>query len=182
MGFASEQEQAKVRAARRFQMNAELREIRLLDCSASVADSVEWETGELRLGIRLDPTVLKTEPGSGRFAVRIKVFGDWKEADGGEERPHLMEVACLYAPEYSLKPGYVPSEQEIEAFSEGNAVFHCWPFFREFVYNVTMRMNLRLPPLPLLRLVPKPEPKRVRVKKATAARKSSGGNDQKAKA
>lgn len=177
MGFTIQQESARVKAACHFQVNAELKEIELLDCSASVAESLQGATGELRLGMRLDPMVLKAEPGRARFAVRIKVFGDRKEAGTGEDRKHLIEVACRYALGYSLSEGYVPSEQELDAFKEGNAVFHCWPYFREFVHNLTMRMSLQLPPLPLLRLAPKIESKKAPVKRARPARKSSAGDN-----
>lgn len=180
MGFTIQQEQAKVRAAYRFQMNAELKDVVLLDCSASIADSDEEEARELRLGMRLEPARLQAAPGKARFAVRIKVFGDWKETDSRENQKHLLEVGCRYALGYALKEGYAPSEEELEAFKEGNAVFHCWPYFRELVHNLTMRMGIPLAPLPLLRLAPKVEPKNAPRKQTRSARKSRAGGERSA--
>jgi hypothetical protein len=59
----------------------------------------------------------------------------------------------------------VPPQQELDAFKAGNAIFHCWPYTRELVQSMTMRMGLAIPPLPFLRLAPKPEPKKAAVKR-----------------
>lgn len=149
-----------MQAAHRFQVSAELRDIELLDCSASTSEGKAPVSGQLRLGMEMDPCILKVSAGEAKFAVRISVCGDSKDA---EEEPdqHLFKVVCRYALTYKLKPAYVPLQLELDAFRDGSAIFHCWPYTRELVQNLTMRMGLQIPPLPLLRIGPKPQPKKV---------------------
>jgi hypothetical protein len=168
MGLTIQQGQTKVKAAWRFQTNAEFREIRLLDCSATLAEGFEPAAGRLRLSLEFDSRVLEAPSGAARFAVRATVRGNPKDADASQE-VELLTVSCRYALEYTLRPSYTPSQEDLDAFKEGNAVFHCWPYFREMVQNVTMRMGLQITPLPLLRLAAKPGPKRRRAELVSEA-------------
>jgi hypothetical protein len=176
MGFTIQQEQTKVRAARRFQVNAELRDVRLLDCSASIVETRAESEGRMLLGFRLETSVLSSAEGCARLGVKIAVHGDPKEGEGKAEKP-LFEVACRYALEYALKEGYTPSQEELNAFKAGNAVFQCWPYSRELVQNLTMRMGLQLPPLPFLRLAAKPLPKKPAMRRSSR-KKQADGTDQ----
>jgi len=172
MEFTIQQDQAKVKATRRFQLNAELTEIQLLDCSAAIAERAGQLEGQLRLGFQLEPSILSAKEGSARFAVRVKIFGDAKDAELQADK-HFLEVACRFALGYALKPGYTPSQEDLDAFNEGNAVFHCWPFFRELVQNLTMRMGLEISPLPLLHLASKPAPKKPLAKRSSRTQNES---------
>jgi hypothetical protein len=173
MGFTIEQDKDKLRASHRFQVSARLRDVQLLDCAASVSeDSLELK-GQLRLGLTMETGVLSHSEGTARFWVRISIFAD--PADGSEQtKRHHFEVACRYALAYDLRPGYDPSPQELDAFREGNAVFHCWPYSRELVQNMTMRMGLPIPPLPFLRLTPKVAPKKTPPKRLAKSQPQRG--------
>ncbi len=157
MGFTIEQDKDAVQAAHRFQVSAMLQDVQLLDCAASVSEAKLVLEGKLRLGLTMESGVLSHSEENARFWVRISIFGD--PADEPEQPEHRFEVACRYALAYGLRPGYNPSPQELDSFREGNAVFHCWPYSRELVQNMTMRMGLPIPPLPFLRLAPKIAPK-----------------------
>jgi len=164
MGFTISQGKDEVQAAHRFQVSAELKDVQLLDCSASSSESTAQLKGQLRLGLNMEPAVLNISEGEARFSVCITVFGDPADAPADKE-PHLFQVVCRYALVYELRAGYTPSQQELDAFKDGNAIFHCWPYTRELVQNLTMRMGLPIPPMPFLRLAPKPEPKRASPKR-----------------
>src|ERR1017187_5777530 len=164
MGFLIRQDKNEVHAAHRFQVNAELRDVQLLDCLASISEGKAELDDRLRLGMKMEPSVLHVSEGEAKFAVSISVFGDPNEAVV-EADQHLFQVVSRYALVYDLRPGYVPPQQELDAFKDGNAIFHCWPYTRELVQSMTMRMGLAIPPLPFLRLAPKPEPKKAAVKR-----------------
>ena len=164
MGFLIRQDKIEVHAAHRFQVNAELRDVQLLDCLASISEGKAQLEDRLRLGMKMEPSVLHVSEGQAKFAVSISVFGDPNEAVV-EADQHLFQVVSRYALVYDLRPGYVPPQQELDAFKDGNAIFHCWPYTRELVQSMTMRMGLAIPPLPFLRLAPKPEPKKAAVKR-----------------
>src|ERR1017187_2794990 len=164
MGFLIRQDKNEVHAAHRFQVNAEPRDVQLLDCLASISEGKAQLVDRLRLGMKMEPSVLHVSEGQAKFAVSISVFGDPNEAVV-EADQHLFQVVSRYALVYDLRPGYVPPQQELDAFKDGNAIFHCWPYTRELVQSMTLRMGLAIPPLPFLRLAPKPEPKKAAVKR-----------------
>jgi hypothetical protein len=83
------------------------------------------------------------------FAISI-------ENDGG--RTQLVRIECQLQGQYNLLPGYTPTEPQIEAFRVANAVFNCWPYFREYVQSSVVRMSFPPPPIPFLRIVPKQDP------------------------
>jgi hypothetical protein len=78
----------------------------------------------------------------------------------GRGRKPLALVECTWEVDYRLAEGYQPPAEAVKAFKDGNAVFNCWQYFREYVQNTITRINL--PPLtvPLLHLAPKPPKKK----------------------
>lgn len=173
MGFTIEQDKDAVQDAHRFQVSAMLQDVQLLDCTATVSEAKLELEGQLRLGLRMETGIVSHSEENARFWVRISIFGD--PADEPEQSEHhRFEVACRYALAYGLRPGYNPSPQEMDAFREGNAVFHCWPYSRELVQNMTMRMGLPIPPLPFLRLAPKIAPKKSALKRSAKLQLQSG--------
>src|SRR3954467_7735592 len=123
MGFSIQQAKEEVQAAHQFQLSAELRDVELLDCTASTSEETAQLHEQLRLGLKMEPAVLHVGGGEARFAVRIHIFGDAPDAPTGTDE-HLFQIACRYSLTYALRPGYAPGEQEVEAFKEGNAIFH----------------------------------------------------------
>lgn len=67
----------------------------------------------------------------------------------------VIYVHCVIQADYELSEGYQPTTEEVEAFTESNAVLNCWPYFRELVQNTLTRMNYPPLSIPFLRLVPK---------------------------
>lgn len=143
-----------MKAAYRFQVNANLLDIQLLSCASSTAEFFEATEKTIRLGFDMNSSVLDSGKETASFAVEIFVFGDFTDAEDSADH-HLFEVKCRYGLKYSLRPGYVPSADELVAFKEGNAIFQCWPYSRELINSLTMRMGTPIPPLPFLRLQPK---------------------------
>jgi hypothetical protein len=171
MGFTIAQDPKRVEAACQFQINADLQSLKLLDCSTETGQERTLPEGQLRLSLQLETSVLDCIEGSARFAVKMVVCGDPKDADDEPSR-HLFKVACRYAVEYSLKPGFCPTQEQLDAFKEGNAVFHCWPYFRELLHNMTMRMGLQVSPAPFLRLAQKSESRPQVSKRSDRVRKT----------
>jgi hypothetical protein len=77
------------------------------------------------------------------------------EALENQESNPLIVIECCFEAEYRLAPEFTPPEEQIEAFRSANAVFNCWPFFREFVQTSVTRMHFPPPPVPFLRLARK---------------------------
>jgi hypothetical protein len=56
---------------------------------------------------------------------------------------------------YQLRPGFAPTAEQINAFKDGNAIFNCWPYCRQYVQEMIQRMGYPPLTLPFLRVVTK---------------------------
>jgi hypothetical protein len=72
-----------------------------------------------------------------------------------DEKTEVMVITCRLAVAYELTEGYEPTPEQIEAFRQGNAIFNCWSYFREYVQNSVARMNFPPVTIPFLRMVPR---------------------------
>jgi len=144
MPFIIEQNAEHVQERAEFISHAELSAIRMTQFSASRAGA-QPEAGPIELAMKHRTEKGESPEGQQVFLVDIDV-----RAMTGEAEPAVFEVKTRFEVEYKLAPGFVPSEVQLQAFMDGNAAFHCWPFFREFVQSATQRMGLTVPPMPML--------------------------------
>lgn len=63
-------------------------------------------------------------------------------ADAAEE---LLRVEALFAVQYDMPSFDEIAKKNIDAFGQMNGVYNVWPYWREFVQNMTVRMGF--PPL-----------------------------------
>jgi|Deesub1362A_J573_1020465.scaffolds.fasta_scaffold01453_9 preprotein translocase subunit SecB len=61
------------------------------------------------------------------------------------EKQIVIRIECTYCLIFSSKGNF--SEEFFEIFKELNLAINSWPFFREFIYTITSKMNI--PPLTL---------------------------------
>lgn len=116
--------------------------------SATSRDLNDGGEAETEIGFR--PTSVRREEDFLGLTIKFH-FG----LSSGTEKPtNLVRVSCQFEALYSLATDFEPTERQIAAFHKGNAVFNCWPFFREFVQNATVRMHIPPPPVPFLRIMP----------------------------
>ncbi len=86
--------------------------------------------------------------------VRMRTGFKLSITEGTRKRTEVLLIECLFEAEYQLQPGYQPTEDEVKAFQSANAIFNCWPFFREYASNTVSRMGFPVPPIPFLRMIP----------------------------
>lgn len=67
----------------------------------------------------------------------------------GSVKDYALKISCTFRLEYSSKAAF--TEEFMEVFLVTNIAWNSWPYFREFIQNMTQRMNI--PPLvvPLLK-------------------------------
>lgn len=75
------------------------------------------------------------------------------------------KIECAFCLNYS--PASCFSPEFFEEFKKANLHINTWPFFREFVYNMTARMNIPPITLPLLKVRKKEEKPPQKKKKQT---------------
>jgi hypothetical protein len=150
-----EQDQRQLQEAVAFHRNADIRSIRLAQSRVwSQPLSVLSKPENLNFDISFDPGELRSD------GTCLAVETDFKLSvtDNSNDRTPMIVIECKFEAEYELSPGFSPSENQIEAFRAANAIFNCWPFFREYVLNTAARMSFPPPPIPFLRIIRKQPP------------------------
>lgn len=142
-------------ASARLQKRCELSSITLISCELEKQKDVDSLEQPFRLGFRHRATPRKLQ--SGATDLRVDVAFTFVSLDSSSPAKRLFILDCEFLAEYTLDDGATPSEEEIIAFAKANAIFNCWPYAREFLQNMTARMELPTPPLPYLRLKTKPK-------------------------
>ena len=141
MSYIIVQESRELIRSRQVAAAAELQNVRLTD--AQVRLSFQPEELEPPLKLRLRVRSAGTISAPQRLQVRLRF---WLLATDAKERKRpVLYFRCGYAADYALAQGASPKASEIHAFARGNAVFNCWPYFRELVQNASARLGL--PPL-----------------------------------
>lgn len=125
---------------------AELEQVALLECNARST---------------LDPRGLPEQPptlslhqqctGTLQAENRIQVTAT-AVFIGHVEEQEVFRIQASYGVYYRLPAELQPSQQDIQEFAEQNGMFNAWPYLRELLGNLSAKMGLPLPPLPLLRV------------------------------
>jgi hypothetical protein len=143
----------EIRAALALQAKCELRRVALRQCNAS-AEKTQEAKGPFSLRVSHNSTSNTIVDGVLRIEVRFQI-----ECYDSSEPPSIVfDVNCSFVLDYGIEESFQPSAESIAAFKDGNAVFNCWSYMREFFQNIASRMELSPPPLPLLRIISKAAP------------------------
>jgi hypothetical protein len=132
----------------------ELQSIKLSRCQIIGIPKGECPKLPIKLTVTFSSSYAGTQ--AGVLSVGLDFRLDAK--DSSETEKGVLDLSCTFEANYELLQSYEPAQDEIEAFAGGNAVFNCWPYFREIVQNLTLRMGLAIPPVPFLRVQTKPQP------------------------
>jgi hypothetical protein len=90
------------------------------------------------------------------FRMVLRVEQEATRPKPGRKAKPIANVECTFAVDYQLREGFEPSAEHVRTFKDGNVIFNCWPYFREYLQESIQRMGY--PPLtaPFLRVQPKP--------------------------
>jgi hypothetical protein len=135
----------------KLQNKCELTNVTLRDSHASAEGTQETNAGPFSLRV----THTSTANAIVERVLRVQVRFHIECYDSAVPPGLLFNVQSAFDLDYRIEEGFEPTDESIGAFKDGNAVFNCWPYAREFVQSMTSRMGLTPPPLPLLRLIPK---------------------------
>ncbi len=147
--FLLKQPEAELQLVNEFQQHSRLDGIRLKEFRARSGDLPAQASGKLRLDLHHETRSGTLRANNATFDVAFKIRAELQV----DTEITLLELECCLEANYHLAPNFRPSEQHLASFRKVNVLFHCWPYLRELVQNITWRMGLILPPLPLLRVV-----------------------------
>jgi hypothetical protein len=153
-------EQTKEEMALAFEVhrNAAICAVRLRRSRMAGQTLEEAPEGPIRVKFTLKSRSATAPKGKLRVEVDFRMAGEI-EAQAAErqasKKQTVASVDCTYVVDYQLREGFVPSAKQVKAFKDGNVIFNCWPYFREYLQESVQRMGL--PPLtaPFLRVQPK---------------------------
>jgi hypothetical protein len=94
-----------------------------------------------------------------RVEVAFHMSGDMEAKSSGKalvKTAPVVTFECTYALDYELREGFEPSVKQVRAFKDGNVIFNCWPYFREYLQESIQRMGFPPVTAPFLRVQPKP--------------------------
>jgi hypothetical protein len=145
-----EQDKSQAQLAFRLHTRADIASVRMME--SAFACKVRLEDVKFPLLPALKHEAENAVVAGRKLTIPIK-FGF--RAVSEDKESEVIVVACRLEVEYDLDEGYVPSWEEIEAFRQGNAIFNCWAYFREYVQSTVARMNYPPITLPFLRMIPR---------------------------
>jgi len=82
--------------------------------------------------------------------VSFRLAGS-RKADQSKNKT-VFCVECTFEVIYQLRPEYTPTADQAKAFKDGNAIFNCWPYCRQYVQEMIQRIGYPPLILPFLRV------------------------------
>ena len=153
MSYQIEQNQDQWKLAYRVQSQVDIDNVRLVEATLTCKTKPEEANFPLAFALHFEASeaTVKGQHLSIPVSFGFRVFRSQETMD-------VIIIGCQLEAEYTLKDDYQPTADELNAFKQGNAIFNCWPYFREYVQNSVTRMNFPPPTIPFLRLIPKLPP------------------------
>ena len=151
--FIIEQDQAEIAQSFELHTNSALDILRLVRAEIVGPSEPEKVEGELQTSFSFKPAAVKRLDGSLGLQIDFQ-FNIFKTPDGAQPQRDYVSIHCTFEARYLLRPGFQPTDDQISAFHKGNAIFNSWPFFREFIQNTAVRLNVSPPPVPFMRVQP----------------------------
>jgi hypothetical protein len=139
------------RAASDVLLHSDLERIRLRYCQSESAGLLADLTEPFTLSLA-DPSG-KSLGLHGPHLLTEASF-QFESTDSSEEHVIVFKVSCAFQLVYHIDDGFIPNKEAQDAFADTFGVFNSWPYAREVIQNLTQRMGLNPPPLPILRILP----------------------------
>ena len=142
----------QIQHARRLMAHAQIRDVRLLQARVRYGPPAK-PAAKTASGFEID--IATNTQGKLTHDGKLKiVVSSSLKARRARSRKAEVEVEASFQLLYALPEELKPTQREIRAFADSNAMLNSWPYWREFVQNTVSRMNLPPLVLPLFRLSP----------------------------
>jgi len=127
---------------------AQLQRIRLVEASCRAFPRELGEPGEVDLRLNWSAKSILREAGVFSVLADIEVL----LIPSGSAEVEGARIWARFELNYSVPPEVELNEGLLEEFAKSNGVFNAWSYWREFVQNTLVRMELPPFPLPLYRM------------------------------
>lgn len=114
---------------------------------------ITYNPQKVKVNISVEVGILESEsekilPYSCRYSIK---------ANDEEKEKITFEVDITYCVIYQATNGINAEKEEKMAFGLTNAIFNSWPYAREHIQNISMKMGLKPFILPLVKIVDLPK-------------------------
>jgi preprotein translocase subunit SecB len=72
--------------------------------------------------------------------------------DDQPKKRTVLCIECTFEVIYQLRPDFTPTAEQVKAFKDGNAIFNCWPYCRQYIQEMIQRLGYPPLVLPFLRV------------------------------
>ena len=153
----------------------DLEDVRLMGCDCQQIRLVGVGQKSFKIEHKTDSGM---DEGTNRIFVRAHFVLETNEIGTTDKDPFAI-IKATFLLIYKTDSLKGITNKAVEHFGNINGIYNAWPYWREFVQNTIVRMNL--PPLiiPVFRIFAPPEPKRA--KKIVAAQQKKALTKKKAK-
>jgi hypothetical protein len=62
----------------------------------------------------------------------------------------VAEISARFTVDYLIGTPEFPPAEKLEQWASGNALLHCWPYWREFCHSTLLRMSLPVTMMPMM--------------------------------
>lgn len=133
----------------------EIQHIRLMESKCKT--SVRVPEGNMHIDHNVTSRVKDHRP-DGTFVVETAI--ESRVTKDEAPRKAIIAIAATFELTYKLPKKLSVSSGELKVFANTNAVFNAWPYFREFIQSMFVRMTLPPPILRVYRMPSGPKPSR----------------------
>ncbi|MGB7957238.1 MAG: hypothetical protein WCF77_00125 [Minisyncoccia bacterium] len=144
--------------------NAQISDVRLARAkvAADHPENVLKKPITLTIGVKAK----QVENTNGQLSVEVNFRLAGSKNDDQPKKRTVLCIECTFEVSYQLGPDFTPSDEQVKAFKDGNAIFNCWPYCRQYIQEMIQRLGYPPMVLPFLRVqtkhrenrrLPKPE-------------------------
>lgn len=158
-----EQTEKETQLAISVHRNAEIGRIRLVRTKAEAEPPEETMKETINVSMDVKSRHVETNQDALRIEVQFSLQG---KNTGESAKPRkAISIECAFEIDYRLRPDFNLTAEQINAFKDGNAIFNCWPYCREYVQEIVMKLGYPPITLPFLRVHTKAPDKKLREKR-----------------
>ena len=130
--------------------NAQISNVRLARAKVTT-DRPEVAVKDL-VSVSMAVKAKQVEGPAGQFLVEVSFrLAGSRKGDQSKRRTAFC-VECTFEVAYQLRPEFTPTAEQAKAFKDGNAIFNCWPYCRQYVQETIQRIGYPPLVLPFLRV------------------------------
>ena len=127
----------------------EIEDVRLVEAKVETKVRSPSNAGAVDLLVNRTAEISEHQEENGTFFV-VATMRAQLVPEQAEEEP-LVSIETRFELQYRLPKGFHVDPQTLTAFAETNGIYNAWPYWREFVQSMFVRMGLPPLVLPLLR-------------------------------